>query len=108
MVVAKWVASITHTDSSTTHARNRGRVMWAIACLDTVFSSAPYWLSDHDLEQVRLAQSVLFPAWDALHSEAGDGRWPVISLCKTPITLSNHTNRTRHIDTSPNHTPIYH
>ena len=41
MVVSKWLASITHTDSSTTHARNRGRVMWAIACLDTVFSSAP-------------------------------------------------------------------
>ena len=95
MVVSKWLASVTHTQSATTPERSRGRVMWAIACLDTVFSTAPFWLSDQNIEQVQLAQSVLFPAWRALHEEAGDGRWPVIPKHHAAMHIVADTVATR-------------
>ena len=101
MVVCKWCAAITHEDRSDTHARNRSRVMWAISCFDTVFSNAPYWLSDQDIEEVVLAQSVLFPSWAALHSEAADGSWPVIPKLHAAMhivadTVANRRNPSSH------------
>ena len=95
MVVSKWLASVTHLDNATTHQRNRGRVMWAIACLDTVFSTAPFWLSDQDIGQVQLAQTVFFPAWRALHEEAGDGRWPIIPKMHAAMHILADTLATR-------------
>ena len=78
MCVSKWLAAITHEDNSTSHRRNRSRVMWSLALLDSVFASAPQWLSDNDVEQIRLAASVLFPAWRWLRDDSSETRWPII------------------------------
>ena len=90
--MSKWLAYLTHNDASTAHRRNRSRVMWAIACLDTLFSSAGEFLSDDEAAQVDLARSVLFPAWRALRTESHDERWPIIPkhhaamhLCKDAV-----------------------
>ena len=75
MCVSKWLAAITATDSASPRRRARCRVMWAIALLDTLFSTAGQWLTDAEVAQVELARGVLFPSWRDL-AERGEGTWP--------------------------------
>ena len=71
MRVTQWLASITRDDDGDAHRRNRSRVLWALASLNDVFATAPYWLSDEEVARVDLARRTLFGAWRRLYTEAG-------------------------------------
>ena len=78
MVVTKWLASILRQDTATPRRRNQGRVMWALALLDTVFSTAGMWLDDGEVAQVEAATGVLFPAWRFIYEFWEGEYWPIL------------------------------
>ena len=59
------------------YRRNRSRVLWALASLNTVFSTAGAYFTDQEVKQVDLARKTFFGAWARLHEEPGN-IWPVI------------------------------
>ena len=78
MTVTKWLASILQTDVATPRCRQRSRVMWALALLDTVFSAADMWLNDNEVSQVEAATAALFPSWRMLYEESRGEKWPIL------------------------------
>ena len=78
MCVTKWLAFILREDTATPRSRRRGRVMWALALLDTLCSTAGMWLDDGEVAQVEVARGVLFPSWRMLYEEERGEKCPII------------------------------
>ena len=78
MTVTKWIASILREDTATPRCRNRSRVMWALALLDTVFTTAGMWLDDGEVAQVEVGTGVFFPPWRMLYEEACGAKWLIL------------------------------
>ena len=94
MCVTKWLAEIVRDDDSTTHRRNRGRVMWSLALLDSLFSSAGQWFTDDEVAQVDFARRTLFPAWRTL-LVGKPGFWPAFPKHHAAIHMLADAVRTR-------------
>ena len=95
MCVSKWLAAITAEDASSSHRRNRSRVMWALALLDALFSNAGQWLSDGEVAQDQFAPSVLFPAWRALVVDSNEEFWPTLPKHHASMHMLQDAIRTR-------------
>ena len=94
MCVTKWLAEIVRDDDSTIHRRNRGRVMWSLALLDSLFSSAGQWFTDDEVAQVEFARRTLFPAWRTL-AVGKPGFWPALPKHHAAIHMLADAVRTR-------------
>ena len=77
MCVSKWLAAVTNDDAADARRRCRSRVMWSIALLDTLFSTAGQWLTEAEVGQVELARTVLFRSWNVLAANA-EGKWATL------------------------------
>jgi hypothetical protein len=95
MCVTKWLAEIVREDDATPARRNRGRVMWSLALLDSLFSSAGQWFTEEEAEQVDVARRILFPAWRNLVDASGGEFWPVLPKHHAILHMLRDAVRTR-------------
>ena len=69
-------------------------MLWALASLNTLFSSAGAYFTDQEAEQVDLARKTLFGAWARLKQER-DSNWLVIPKHHAAQHLLRDAVRTR-------------
>ena len=94
MCVSKWLAAVTNDDAADARRRCRSRVMWSIALLDTLFSTAGQWLTEAEVGQVELARTVLFRSWNVLAANA-EGKWAALPKHHAAMHLLDHVLSTR-------------
>ena len=80
MVVCKWLAHVTK-DDNTELGRHRAAVLWGLSYMHTVFSTAPFRLSDEQTVAVVRAGRVVLASWRVLLTDAeakGLARWHMV------------------------------
>ena len=95
MCVSKWLADLVADDSASPRRRARSRVMWAIACLDTLFATSGQWLDDAEIEQLQVARRVFFPSWRFLAEHGDDGTWQRLPKHHAAMHMLDDAVRTR-------------